>query len=478
MSYAPMTDTSDELRVPCPHCQTMVLVGARKCRGCRKWLEPASKPRRSVFGRAMAALCAVAVSAASAFVLQHETAVGEAPPLTQLPGAAPAAAAMQDDPPAALGPSPEEEEATEPLVLDDDSLPELDWRARNLHLDVHPLDLAFSDDGKTLYVSCDDATLRAYDVATGKLRHMAAVPAQGDRIKVLFGRYVAILHLHNTAHVPVMDTHNWDRDPILLWVGANPADIVGLPDGKTVVTASRLGKRLSAWDLSSARRLADIRLPHATRELHLLHIDDRPYIGAMGILRRGGRTAGAWIDLFDPAETPFGATRRSVAVGRDPRGTVAANGKQLFFVDHAANSASMLALDQSGRPKSVPVGRAPISAHLMHDGKFGVTLDAEAGTATVLDAARVAPVSTITLPGSPSHGAVSPDSKWLFVALGGAKKPARDRGVAILADDPLRVVKKLDTSVGASRVAVSPTGTKAAVVNYLGRSITFVEAAR
>ena len=213
-----------------------------------------------------------------------------------------------------------------------------------------------------------------------------------------------------------------------------PADIVGLPDGKTVVTASSSGKRLTSYDLVTGGRIGDIRLPHATRRLYLLRDGDRPLIGALGTMRRGGRPVGAWIDLFDPAEVPFGATRRSIAVGRDPRsGAVTADQSSVFFVDKVANSAAFLSVDASTKLRSSTVGQAPVAGFLMSHDRFGVTLNSVAQTVTVVDIDNNHRHATLMLDGSPNGGAISEDGSVLFVSLGGAGWPPRASGAAIVA---------------------------------------------
>jgi hypothetical protein len=66
-------------------------------------------------------------------------------------------------------------------------------------------------------------------------------------------------------------------------------------------------------------------------------------LAAMGALKHAGQPAGAWVDLFDPTEGPFGATRRSISVGREPRlSAVTADGGALFFPDRVSNTATLL----------------------------------------------------------------------------------------------------------------------------------------
>ena len=472
--------TADK-RIPCPHCGTPIFEGAYKCRGCRKWLSmpPGSQHARQRpprLGRSATLLMAAVVAVVAVLLAGNKSPVGDAPPLTPLTSSAKVPAAPHEPAPAALGPGTVGGDARAKRELDALAAEPQPWRSRQIKIDVHPLDLAFTSDGTGLFVSADDASLRQYDVESGRLLHMSSVPAQGDRIRVIAERYVAVVPLGHAAHIPVVDTENWDREPILLLVGRDPADIVALPGGHSVVAASRTGKRLSWWDLDTAQRIADIKLPHATRNLYLVRAHDRPYVAAMGMLSRGKRPVGAWLDLFDPAETPFGATRRSISVGRDPGdGAVSADGSSILFVDRVSNTASLLRVDSVSEAVSAPVGIGPRAAFLLNRDKHGVTIDATARTATVLSLPALDRVGTLMLHGEPRDGATSPDGETLFVSLGGTSWPPSGSGAVVISGDPPQVVATVDTGRGAARVAVSPDGRRAAVVNFLDRAITFIE---
>jgi len=340
---------------------------------------------------------------------------------------------------------------------------------------VHPLDVEMSPSGKSVFVSADDATLREYSLKTGELLHKASLPAQGDDIRVLFDRYVAVLRREDAARIPVMDTTAWDRDPALLDLGRSPGDILELPDGRGVVAATLDGSRVARFDLPSGARVGDITLGHATGQLFLVRAEGRPHVAALGALTFGNRPAGAWVDLFDPAEIPFGATRRSVPVGRElGTGTVTADGGGLFLADRLSNTATLLRVAGTSDAKVVSVGQEPIGAYLLGTDRFGVTLNASR-TATVIDMASMKVESTLGLDGVPRVAVVSADRKALFVALGGPENPPRGSGVAILAGEPPRVVASFPTGDGAIAVSVSRDGLRAAVASYFDRSITLLE---
>ncbi len=467
-------------RMPCPRCGSMILIGAQKCRGCKRWLQLEPDPSSLRMGRMLVGILVVVVGVAAVWLGNRESPVGDAPPLTPLPaGSSEAVAALEADrnppSPAAIGP---DADATE----DQDSKQPFDalnasWTSRDIRMDMHPLDAVFSPDGKSIYVTFADASLREYELRNGRLKHMASMPAQGDRLRLLHDRYLALVRPVEGSHIPVLDTEAWEKEPMMLWVGKHPADIVGLPDGKSVVTASSSGKRLTSYDLTTGRRLGDIRLPHATRQLYLLRDGDRPLIGALGGMRRGGRPVGAWIDLFDPAEAPFGATRRSIAVGRDPRmGDVTGDRSSLFFVDKVANSAAMLSIDASTKVRTLTVGQAPVAGFLMAEDRYGVTLDSVAQTATVVDVGSGQRSATLMFNGPPNAGATSEDGSVLFVALGGSRRPATKRGAAIIAGEPPQVASHVETARGgASRIAAARDGSAAVVLSFLGKKITIIE---
>lgn len=425
-------------------------------------------------------MSAAVVVVASVLLARRESPVGAAPPLTPTAVASSVAeAAIPTEPsPAAFGPEPKR---TVPLAAPSSGEPApaaaegQAWRTRTIRVDVHPLDVVFAADGRSLYASGDDASVRAYEVATGRLLHMTAVPAQGDRLRLLHGRYLAVIRREDAAHVPIVDVQSFERDPLLLQVGGEPADAIALADGKTIVTASSKGQLLASFELPSGRRLGDMRVPSALRDLYLMRSGDRTYVGALGVVSQDGASAGARLELFDPTERPFAATRRSISVGRDPRGgAVAEDGGALFLADHAASGAWHVRLDAQERPSPIAVGSGPIAAFFLGT-RYGITLDAQAQTATVIALGESRRTTTLMLPGAPSHGATSRDGALLFVALGGSQAPPTGSGLAILGDDPPRVIGQVETGAGAHRVAVSAEGTRAAVANYASRTITIVE---
>ncbi len=453
-------------RVPCAACKLPILTLARKCKHCKAW-----QPERGRAPRAAILVAAAVTSAFSVIVTSQKSPVGTAPPLTPI---ASDSAGAGEPSPAAVGPDEAAVPATPPAA-------QRSWKTREIKIgDAHPLDLVFSTDGSSLYVSADDASIREYKVATGEAVHKASVPAKGDRIELLFGRYLAVLRPDpRVARVPVLDLTKWDHDPVLLEVGAGPGDVLEMADG-TVVVATTTAHRVARFSLPSGKLVSDIRLPQSTGQTFLVRSSGRPYLAALGSLMHAGRPAGAWLDLFDPAEAPFGATRRSVAVGRDPRGgAVTSDGAAIFFPDFASNSALLVDVRHQTAIRQADVGQGPIAGFVLAGDRFGVTLNATASNATVVALAPTteARLRTTTLPlaGEPRAGVVTADRSALFVALGGGEQPPRGQGVAIIGGDPPDVLTTLPTGLGAISVAVAPDGSRAAVANYFSKTITVLE---
>jgi DNA-binding beta-propeller fold protein YncE len=448
------------------------LEGARKCRACKAWLTPRpAAPRADPrFPRAAIIVATAVASTLAVIVSSHPSPVGEAPPLTPLPADSASAGGPL---PGAIGPEPDVEAPEPPRPSD----PSRGWHVRDFKLgDPHPLDIAWSPSGKSLYVSADDATLREYKVETGEVVHQASMPAQGDHLRLLFDRYVAFLRHTDASRIPVMDTTAWDRDPLILSVGSPPGDVIELPDGKSIVAATMDGKRVSRFELPGGVRMGDITLPHATGQLFLVRAEDRPYVAAMGALAYAGRPAGAWIDLFDPNEMPFGATRRSISAGREPRkGAVTESGSAIFFPDRVSNTATLLGVAGTTDAKVTAVGQRPEAAFVLGGDRWGVTLNGGSRTASVVDLTTMKVRRTLMLDGEPRTGVASRDRRTLFVTLGGSEWPPQGSGVMVVAGDPPRVVASLPTGKGAIAVAVSKDGTRAAVASYYDKTVTIVE---
>lgn len=457
-----------EQRVPCTACGKAILEGARKCRHCKQWQQTRGSQRMQ---RAAVIVVSAVATVVSVIATSGNSVVGEAPPLTPMPGESAAPAGSAEPSPAAMGSDRASRAKPPPPPAAGRT-----WKATEIRLgDIHPLDLAFSANGESLFVSGDDATLREYTLPSGEMVHKATTPAQGDRIRLLLGRYVAMLRQSpEVGVIPIMDTTKWDRDPILLPVGPGPGDLVELPDG-SVVAGTTHGRRVSRFGLPSGRNLGVITLPQATGQLFLVRAEGRPYIAALGALTQSGRPAGAWIDLFDPAETPFGATRRSIAVGRDPRrGAVSEDGGSIFFPDRVSNTVQLLDVARQTRGKEIRVGQEPEQAFLLRGDRWGITIDSGSRTATVVDL-ETSQTTSLPLHGIPRAGVTSTDRTTLFVALGGTGWPPRDKGVAVIGDDPPRILATLPTGEGAHALAVSQDGRRAAVANFVGKSLTILE---
>ena len=448
----------------------MVLPGARKCRACRRWI---IEPPRVAGGRTRRSLVllAAAVAAVLAVIVSHRSPVGEAPPLTELTTTTPVASSATSE---AGGEAAQTATAEPAAPMQAGATPKA-WTTRTFRMDARPLDLVFDVTGKRLYVSGDDGGLREIDTKTGRQLRRVNLPGHADKLRLLNDRYIAGIR-RSALHIPVVDTLEWEKEAMLLLAGAGPTDIVALPDGHTAVTASSVAKRLGWFDLETGAHLGDIKLAHATGSLFLVGVEGRPLIGAMGVMQRGGAPVGAWLDLFDPAEKPFGATRRSIKVGRDPRGGAVTRDKSsILFADYATNELDLMRVDATTEVRTVDVDQGPVGAFLVSDDRFAVTINVAARTATVVDLATMKKVRSLMLNGTPNSTIVAPDGETLFVSLGGAGWPPSGAGIVVISGDPPAIEATLDTGRGASKIAVARDSRRAAVANFFDRSITVLQ---
>ena len=83
----------------------MILIGAQKCRGCKRWTHIEPDPSGLRMGRILVGVLLVVVSVASVWLGNRESPVGDAPPLTPLPAGSSEAVAALDDRLAAPNPA-------------------------------------------------------------------------------------------------------------------------------------------------------------------------------------------------------------------------------------------------------------------------------------------------------------------------------------------------------------------------------------
>jgi DNA-binding beta-propeller fold protein YncE len=163
-------------------------------------------------------------------------------------------------------------------------------------------------------------------------------------------------------------------------------------------------------------------------------------------------------------------------VGREPRhGAVTKHGDAILFPDRASNTVTLLSIAGTTELKVSGVGQTPEAAFLLLDDRYGITINSGTRTATVVELESMKVTRTLMLDGEPRGGITSRDGRTLFVTLGGTEWPPQGSGAMVIAGDPPRIVASLPTGKGASAVAVSKDGTRAAIANYYDRSITIIE---
>lgn len=443
-------------RIPCARCGVLIIRGALKCKACKAW-QPSVSDDHDTAPRVTVATSVLAIAVASVIAILVTT-QRRVPAGSKVPQPAPITA------PAATGAGP----APSPQPPS--------FRVRELtRLDARPLDVLFSPRGDSVYVSTDDGKLREYAVQTGELLHQVSVPAQGDELRLLYGRYLAVLRHEDAAHVPVIDVFHWDQDPVLLHVGANPGDITELFDGQSVVASSSLNRTVARFDLKTGNRIADIKLPQEASQLLVLRIEGEAVLATVGA---AGGPGSAWLDLFDPLESPFGATRRTIPLGRDPaRGRVGLHRGTIAFVDKRANTLAQLDVIQPTPRKEVHVGRSPIAVEYMHDDATLVTVNAGSRSLSVIDARTLQVTDTLVMDEEPGSSATSVDGSVLFVGLGGTRWPPEGSGVDVYGGRPLRKLDRFPTGSGCGQIATHASG-RAVVANHSDRSLSLLEPAK
>ena len=183
--------------------------------------------------------------------------------------------------------------------------------------------MVFHPSGESIYVSGNDATLWEYNLERGKVLHMASMPAQGDRLRLLNDRYLAIVRRLDAGHIPVLDTNHWERDPKLLYVGANPADIIALPDGKTTMMPPGLEKNAFPKDfwIQPARGEFLLGLFRDAQKREALFVANHNTYAEQTVTLKLGRPAK--VSLFDREEgtwRPLSVTDGTVTFKLEPAG--------------------------------------------------------------------------------------------------------------------------------------------------------------
>ena len=458
----------------CPRCGVPALQpGASKCPACRAWIvEPPARPLglgalwavAAALITAGAGIGAVAARIADAPSVPWLDAGHPAPPASAVPvsaAAPPASAALPA--PGASDPTPAKPTAPPAEVLWGDP--------RTLRVGAPPIDVAVSEDDQTVFVLCQDGTLRALSAETGREERRLALPGRPTRIRLLGGHYLA--GLGAAGAFPVVDITRWTVAKLDL--GGAALDAVAAGDERAILAASadaplvaRFAPPAPGKPASSWRRDGRIFLPRPPTRLYATPFQ----LAILAPAARPGELGS--IDLLDPRATPFGAARLVFPIALDPDAAPLPAPGGIAVVDRGGTQ--LLRVSPPERIEIAPIAATPrggvIGAFRLRD-RYIVIIDA-VGTATVVSDPGGAAVATLALGAAPSDAALTPDGLALLVALGDGPR-GRGAETVVVSGDPPALSARLATGAGSQAVSVGGAGRRAAVAAFWTRSVAVLE---
>ena len=275
-----------------------------------------------------------------------------------------------------------------------------------------PVDLAFSPDGKTLYVK-DNRGLVVIETKTWKIRqellfeggggsmHGIAVNCDGSRVYVTTAQYI----LYEGQVSPTNGNVSWSRRITLPGpAGKGNSHACGIElscDEKIAYVCLSRNNSLGVVDLDSGKLIKEIPVGVAPFDVVLSEKGERAYVSNWGGRRSktGERTAKS-------SGTDILVDERGIA---------------------SSGTVSIVDLKESREVAQVQTGLHPSDLELSDDGRNLYVANANSDTVTVIDTIAMRAVNTIgvrpdaTLPfgSAPNALALSEDGKTLYVANGG-----------------------------------------------------------
>ena len=336
-----------------------------------------------------------------------------------------------------------------------------------MRIDAAPLDAVVSDDGATVYVLGEDATVRAHAAGGGPELRKIAIPGKGTSLRWLGADHLAVLGVPG-ATLPVLDTAAWTIAQ--LDIGGAPTDVALVGNGERLIAATGPGRRVSRFAVAGWKPEGQVLLPRPVVGLMAGQSGGRETLAVLTQGLRPGELGS--IDVLEPLAAPFGGARVSWSAGVDPRPGRAAGGEGFLAVDRS--SSQLLHLSSSGLAV-VNVGQQPIGAFALAGG-YAVTVDG-AGTATIVSLVTHEVKGSIALGAVPTDAAATADGRALLVALGGGP---REHGAttAVITGDPPTLAARIDTGPGSLAVAVGRSDRIAVVTSYWTKAITVLTRTR
>ena len=471
-------------KATCPACGAAAIrAGALKCPSCRAWIgpRPAKASRPLLAGIVGAALAAAGAAAGGAAVGLAGGGPNAAPAAdgagsseraresaaASTPAHAAAAASTEPASASAAVPEAPSSRAAGGVAAPGAHEPAAWSAARSVRIDAAPLDAVVSDDGATVYVLGEDATVRAHAAGGGPELRKIAIPGKGTSLRWLGADHLAVLGVPG-ATLPVLDTAAWTIAQ--LDIGGAPTDVALVGNGERLIAATGPGRRVSRFAVAGWKPEGQVLLPRPVVGLMAGQSGGRETLAVLTQGLRPGELGS--IDVLEPLAAPFGGARVSWSAGVDPRPGRAAGGEGFLAVDRS--SSQLLHLSSSGLAV-VNVGQQPIGAFALAGG-YAVTVDG-AGTATIVSLVTHEVKGSIALGAVPTDAAATADGRALLVALGGGP---REHGAttAVITGDPPTLAARIDTGPGSLAVAVGRSDRIAVVTSYWTKAITVLTRTR
>jgi hypothetical protein len=339
-----------------------------------------------------------------------------------------------------------------------------------------PLDVVITDDDASFIVLGADGAVRVYELTSGKELRKIIVPGKGSELRLLAGRYIAVIGA--ASALPIIDLTTYTVGRIDL--GGAAVDVVALSGAPSLVAASGLSRKVMRFSLDGFRLEGQVLLSRPVSGLSVTRAGaGGREVGGREMLVVLSQDKGAFglgaVDIFDPAATPFGGSRRSFTSAVNPRCGAESDAPALVA---SSGQSQLIEMSLDRPPRITRVDQHPLSAYRLSGG-WVVTVNA-GGTATVLGEATLEPRATLSLGAEPSSVAVVPFGRALLIALGrgpgeGGSRGERGATTTIIAGDPPTVTATLETGPGSHSVRIGKSGRFAAVAAYSGRSVAILE---
>ena len=463
-----------EVRLACPRCGYRARAGATRCAGCRADLHTGASLARDGAGARRTRL--LAVGAGLGVLATMGVAVWSSRP----PGAT---RAVPEAPRAEVSRSA----AAVPDVARGSEVARAHpgaWALRTVaqvQVGGVPGAVVFAGVPEHVWVATGTGqSVVEIDPASGVVLSTLPAGQLTEALAVVHGRWLIAWHYWMSSALTVWDLAQPDRPRQSLPIGRNLADVLALPDGESMLVSACQSHTVKRVHLPDLRVTGAVTFPRAVGRMIPVQSHGRFSAAVMGgVFRiwwsgRGSTPIGAWVDLIDPGETPFAATRRSISAGRQPRDPdVAFGGTRLIFPDRVSNQVTSVDLEGSTPPQTIGVGVRPERVVVLPGDRYALSLDAVSRSLTVMGLQPLAYETTLPLEAAPTSAAVSPVRGYAAISLGGARGDGE--GVVLVAGTPPRIVARGTTGRGPLDVAASADGSTLATADR-GGTVTLLRA--